>query len=112
MADLLLVADVLVTDYSSSMFDFAATGKPMVFFTPDLAHYSEDLRGFYFDLLAEAPGPVVATRDELHDALADAESGAPEFAARRAEWRERFTPFDDGHAGARVVERLVAEGWL
>jgi CDP-glycerol glycerophosphotransferase (TagB/SpsB family) len=112
MADLLLVADVLVTDYSSSMFDFAATGKPMVFFTPDLAHYSEDLRGFYFDLLAEAPGPVVATREELLAALVDAEHGAPEFAARRAEWRERFTPLDDGTAGRRVVERLVAEGWL
>ncbi|WP_344202024.1 CDP-glycerol glycerophosphotransferase family protein [Pseudolysinimonas kribbensis] len=112
MADLLLVADVLVTDYSSSMFDFAATGKPMVFFTPDLAHYSEDLRGFYFDLLAEAPGPVVATREELHVALAAAERGAPDYAARRAEWRERFTPLDDGQAGARVVERLIAEGWL
>ena len=60
MADLLLLADVLVTDYSSAMFDFAGTGKPIVFFTPDLAHYSTDLRGFYFDLLAEAPGPVVA----------------------------------------------------
>jgi CDP-glycerol glycerophosphotransferase (TagB/SpsB family) len=112
MSELLLVADVLVTDYSSSMFDFAATGKPMIFFTPDLAHYSEDLRGFYFDLLAEAPGPVVATREELHDALADAALGAPAFAARRAAWRERFTPHDDGAAGARVVARLRAEGWL
>jgi len=112
MAELLLVADVLVTDYSSSMFDFAATGKPMVFFTPDLAHYSEDLRGFYFDLLAEAPGPVVATRAELHDALVDAANGASAFSERRADWKARFTPFDDGAAGARVVERLVAEGWL
>jgi len=112
MAELLLVADVLVTDYSSAMFDFSATGKPLVFFTPDLAHYSEDLRGFYFDLLAEAPGPVVATRDELHDALVDAEHGASLFAERRAVWRERFTPFDDGAAGRRVVERMIAEGWL
>ena len=39
IADLLLVADVLVTDYSSVMFDFGVTGKPMFFFTPDLAHY-------------------------------------------------------------------------
>ena len=112
MSDLLLVADVLVTDYSSSMFDFAATGKPMVFFTPDLAHYSEDLRGFYFDLLAEAPGPVVATREELLAALVEAEQGAAPFADRRAEWRERFTPFDDGGAGRRVVQRMIAEGWI
>jgi CDP-glycerol glycerophosphotransferase (TagB/SpsB family) len=112
MADLLLVADVLVTDYSSVMFDFAATGRPIVFFTPDLAHYSADLRGFYFDLLAEAPGPVVSTRDELKDAILAAADGQPEFAARAAAWRERFTPRDDGAAGRRVVERMLAEGWL
>ena len=82
MADMLLIADVLVTDYSSVMFDFAATGRPMVFFTPDLAHYSEDLRGFYFDLLAEAPGPVVQTRDELRDAILEAEAHRPGFEAR------------------------------
>lgn len=112
MADLLLVADVLVTDYSSVMFDFAGTGRPIVFFTPDLAHYSADLRGFYFDLLAEAPGPVVSTRDELREAILAAADGQPEYASRAAAWRERFTPRDDGAAGRRVVERMLAEGWL
>lgn len=112
MADLLQLADVFVTDYSSAMFDFSATGRPMVFFTPDLAHYSTDLRGFYFDLLAEAPGPVVQDRDGLRAAIFDADAGAPEFAERRAAWRSRFTPLDDGAAGDRVVRRLLAEGWL
>jgi CDP-glycerol glycerophosphotransferase len=112
MADLLLVADVLVTDYSSVMFDFAGTGRPIVFFTPDLAHYSADLRGFYFDLLAEAPGPVVSTREELLAAILAAADGQPEYADRAAAWRERFTPRDDGAAGRRVVERMLAEGWL
>jgi CDP-glycerol glycerophosphotransferase (TagB/SpsB family) len=112
MADLLLVADVLVTDYSSVMFDFAGTGRPIVFFTPDLAHYSTDLRGFYFDLLACAPGPVVSTREELRDALLASVDGQPEYAERAAAWRERFTPCDDGAAGQRVVERMLAEGWL
>ena len=112
MADMLLVADVLVTDYSSVMFDFAATGRPMVFFTPDLAHYSEDLRGFYFDLIAEAPGPVVHSREELRDAILEAEAHRPGFEARAAAWAERFTPHDDGHAGDRVVQRMLDAGWL
>jgi CDP-glycerol glycerophosphotransferase (TagB/SpsB family) len=112
MADLLLIADVLVTDYSSVMFDFAGTGRPIVFFTPDLAHYSTDLRGFYFDLLSSAPGPVVSTRDELRDAILAAADGQHEYAERAAAWRERFTPLDDGAAGHRVVERMLAEGWL
>src|SRR5690606_37289810 len=58
IAQLLLAADVLLTDYSSVMFDFTATGKPIHFFTPDLDHYRGELRGFYFDLAARAPGPL------------------------------------------------------
>jgi CDP-glycerol glycerophosphotransferase (TagB/SpsB family) len=108
VADLMLAADVLVTDYSSVMFDFAATGKPMVFFVPDLEHYGERLRGFYFDLLADAPGPVVTTAEELHAAI-----DAPTTDERRyAAWRERFVPHDDGRAGERVVLRIYEEGWL
>jgi CDP-glycerol glycerophosphotransferase (TagB/SpsB family) len=106
------VADVLVTDYSSVMFDFSATGRPVVFFTPDLAHYSSDLRGFYFDLLAEAPGPVVRTREELLDAITDAEVARARYRQQAARWRERFTPLDDGEAGRRVVQRMIEAGWL
>jgi CDP-glycerol glycerophosphotransferase (TagB/SpsB family) len=112
MADLLQLADVFVTDYSSAMFDYAVTGRPLVFFTPDLAHYSTELRGFYFDLLAEAPGPVVDDSAGLREAIRDADAGAAEFADRRDAWRTRFTPFDDGAAGERVVRRIIAEGWL
>jgi len=112
VADLLEVADVLVTDYSSVMFDFTATGRPIVFFTPDLAHYSSDLRGFYFDLLAEAPGPVVRTREELLDAIADADATRERYRQQAARWRERFTPLDDGEAGRRVVHRMIDAGWV
>ncbi|NEE27554.1 CDP-glycerol:glycerophosphate glycerophosphotransferase, partial [Streptomyces sp. SID7982] len=49
VAELLLISDVLVTDYSSIMFDFAQTGRPMLFHTYDLAHYRDTLRGFCFD---------------------------------------------------------------
>src|SRR5699024_10214940 len=56
-AELMAAADVLVTDYSSIMFDFAATGRPIVFHTPDYAAYLGEGRGGYFDLAASAPGP-------------------------------------------------------
>ena len=68
---LLLAADALITDYSSVMFDFSVTGKPMYFLVPDMEHYRGELRGFYFDLAAHAPGPVVRTQDELVAALVD-----------------------------------------
>jgi CDP-glycerol glycerophosphotransferase len=110
ISELFLVADVLVTDYSSVMFDFTVTGKPVYFFTPDLEHYRDQLRGFYFDLLAEAPGPVLTEPAEL---IARLRSPDPaEFAERYAAWQKRFNPSDDGHAGERIVQRLIAEGLL
>ncbi len=112
VSQLFLVADALVTDYSSVMFDFTVTGKPLFFFTPDLERYRRTLRGFYFDLLEVAPGPVVPELGQLVDLVRRRDSIAPEYAARYAAWRARFNPRDDGNAAARVVERLVAEGFL
>ncbi len=71
IAELYLISDVLVTDYSSAMFDFAATGRPMVFFTYDLEAYRDNLRGFYFDFEAEAPGPLLNTTGDVAAAIAD-----------------------------------------
>lgn len=118
MTDLLAAADVVITDYSSLMFDVTAAETPLLLFTPDLEHYRRELRGFYFDLLAEAPVPVVRTREEVLDELArlatgdaaGAETVAPSPALAR--WRERFTPRDDGLAAERVVARIHAEGML
>ena len=110
VADLFLVADALITDYSSVMFDFSVTGKPIFFYTPDLAHYGEQLRGFYFDLLEVAPGPVVSQGGDLGDLIRTRDATAAEYAERYAAWRTRFNPHDDGHAAERVIERLIARG--
>ncbi|MEV8368803.1 CDP-glycerol glycerophosphotransferase family protein [Microbacterium sp. NPDC064584] len=102
---LLLVADALITDYSSVMFDFSVTGKPMYFLVPDIEHYRGQLRGFYFDLTAHAPGPVVRTEAELIAAVRDGDPTA--FADRYAQWRAKFNSRDDGHAAERVVGRIL-----
>jgi CDP-glycerol glycerophosphotransferase len=108
--ELLAAADVLVTDYSSLAFDFANTGRPMLFFTYDLELYRDEIRGFYIDLEAEAPGPLLRTTDELADALGSVGAGAPaEYAARYRSWRGRFCELDDGRASARLAERLFSE---
>ncbi len=108
VSDLLLAADVLVTDYSSVMFDWMSTGRPIVFFVPDLARYRGELRGFYADLLAEAPGPVV----EDVDALVEAVLHPDPHRERVRDWQERFTSHDDGRAGHRVVQRMIDAGWF
>lgn len=108
VTELFLVADALITDYSSVMFDFSVTGKPMFFFAPDLEHYREQLRGFYFDLDAAAPGPVVQRADELVGLVLEREAVAARYADKYRAWRERFNPRDDGGSAARVVARLLA----
>lgn len=112
ISDLLSVTDVLVTDYSSVMFDWLVTRRPIVFFVPDLEQYSEELRGFYADLLAEAPGPVVRTTDGVMASVLNLYDHPDEFADQLNEWHTRFAAFDDGLAGERVVQRMLDEGWL
>ncbi|WP_214109453.1 bifunctional glycosyltransferase/CDP-glycerol:glycerophosphate glycerophosphotransferase [Acrocarpospora catenulata] len=102
ISDLYLVADVLITDYSSAMFDFACTGKPMIFFTYDLERYRDVVRGFYFDLEREAPGPLVRDTDGVIDALR--EKDHPDY----PDFQAKFCPWDDGFAAGRVVDRLLA----
>ena len=104
--DLYLAADILVTDYSSVMFDFAITGKPIAFFAHDLDAYCSNVRGFYFDFLAEAPGPIAQTTDELLAVLQT--PGWPE-AHRDAYdgFRTRFCDKDDGQATRRVIDAVL-----
>ncbi len=104
IADLYLAADALVTDYSSVMFDFALTDKPIVLLTPDLDHYRDVERGFYFDIESASPGPMVTTTDDVVAALLADDA----HAAARARFRERFCPWDDGHAADRAVDHLLS----
>jgi CDP-glycerol glycerophosphotransferase len=106
--ELMLAADVLVTDYSSMMFDFANTGRPMLFFTYDLDAYRDEIRGFYFDFAAQAPGPLLRTNDELADALRDLDGVVAAHADRYREFSASFCELDDGHAAARVVDAVFS----
>ncbi|MFE6871006.1 CDP-glycerol glycerophosphotransferase family protein [Kitasatospora sp. NPDC057692] len=112
--ELLLVADVLVTDYSSILFDFAITGRPVLFFTYDLAHYRDSLRGFAFDFEAQAPGPLLADSAALVAALravADTGGAVPAgYAERYRRFREVHCALDDGAAASRVVDRMLELG--
>ena len=104
--DLYAAADLLVTDYSSTMFDFAVTGRPVLLFTHDLEHYRDELRGFYFDLTAAAPGPLLRTSDELLRAIREVEAVVEEHREPYARFRETFCHLEDGRATERVIDRF------
>ena len=107
--DLYLAADLLITDYSSMMFDYSVTRRPMIFFTPDIEEYTDPkVRGVYFDLEEIAPGPVVRTPGDVVDLLASMDSWLPTYDEPYQAWTDRFNHADDGHAAERAVDALFA----
>ncbi len=107
LRELYLAADVMITDYSSAMFDFAVTGKPVVFYAYDLAHYRDRIRGFYWDFVQDAPGPVVESMPALLEALSRLEAAGDEYRDQYARFRQHFCHLDDGHATDRVLQLLA-----
>ncbi|MET9258167.1 CDP-glycerol glycerophosphotransferase family protein [Streptomyces sp. NPDC003717] len=103
--DLCLAADALVTDYSSIMFDYANLDRPIVVHADDWETY-RTTRGVYFDLMAEAPGPVARTQEELTELLTTDAWRDERAAKARAAFRRRFCEYDDGRAAERVVRRV------
>ncbi len=107
--ELLLAADIVITDYSSIMFDYTVTGKPIQFFVPDYDDYRDRRRGLYFDLAATAPGPVLYNKEDLVESLRSADRLHTEHAAAYADWVAKFNPRDDGKAASRVVDVVFGE---
>jgi CDP-glycerol glycerophosphotransferase len=107
---LMLLADALVTDYSSVMFDYALRDRPIIFYTPDGHEYVAHRRGAYFDLAEHAPGPVVGDEDGLLAALGDLDGVHRDHAERRRLFVERFGEYDTGTAAKAIVERFFAGG--
>ncbi|WP_406106958.1 CDP-glycerol glycerophosphotransferase family protein [Micromonospora globbae] len=103
--DLYLVADVLVTDYSSAMFDYAVLDRPIVVYAPDWEAYRL-ARGVYLDVTAEPPGAVAMTFPDLLDLFRTGEVWSDAATKARQQFRARFCGLDDGHAAERVVRQV------
>ena len=104
--DLYLAADVLVTDYSSAMFDYAVLDRPIVVYAPDWDAYRL-ARGVYFDVTARAAG-----RGRHRPSPSCSTCSAPARCARTRRTGpggssgSRFCALDDGQAAERVVRRV------
>lgn len=103
--DLYLAADLLITDYSSAMFDYAVLDRPIVVYAPDWEAYRL-ARGVYFDLLGEPPGAVATSFPALLDLFRSGAVDDEAATAARQRFRARFCALDDGHAAERVVRRV------
>lgn len=107
--DLYLACDVLITDYSSVMFDYVNTGKPILYLVPDLEAYAGDVRGFYLDLKAIAPGPLARNTSELAGWISNIQALNVEFSAKYETFANEFTRLDDGNAAERISNEWPAD---
>lgn len=106
--ELTLAADVAVLDYSSLRFDWAITGKPMVFFVPDLESYF-GLRKPLFPFEESAPGPWARTTAEVASHLTDLDGVRSRYDAEITAFNQRFNALNDGRATERVLGTFLDE---
>ena len=106
IAELYLVADILITDYSSVFFDYANLKRPILYYTYDLEKYENVLRGFYLDIHEEVPGPLLKTTEEVIDSIKNIESLKEEYKDKYDAFYERFCSIEDGNASKRIVEKV------
>jgi CDP-ribitol ribitolphosphotransferase len=100
--DLLHVTDILVTDYSSIIYEFSLLNRPILFFAPDRQVY-EATRGFHREYEAAAPGKICDTMDELIKAIESEDFDLWKV----AEFRQVNFDRIDTHAGDRVIDWLI-----
>ncbi|WNF37325.1 bifunctional glycosyltransferase family 2 protein/CDP-glycerol:glycerophosphate glycerophosphotransferase [Bacillaceae bacterium IKA-2] len=109
IADLYLISDVLITDYSSVFFDYANLKRPILFYAYDLDKYKDTLRGFYLNHQTEWPGPILKTNDEVIKTLKNIETEYAPYQKRLEEFHEIYCKWDDGNASKNVAEQVIVK---
>lgn len=104
--ELYLLADLLITDYSSVFFDYAILKRPMIFFVYDIDEYRDKLRGFYFDFEKSAPGPLVKTTDEIINEIKKLDANGYKLPESFSVFYKQFCYLESGRSSEKVVNRV------
>ena len=97
-------ADMLISDYSSVIFEYSLLSRPMIFFAYDLEEYDRD-RSFYNKYEDFVPGPIVRDTEGIISAVRQAQSGFD--SAEIENFRNYFMDACDGHSTARIAEAFM-----
>lgn len=96
------ITDVLISDYSSIFYDFLATGKPVVFYIPDLEEY-KNYRGLYL-APEQLPGPCLTNIDEIGKVINNLDFYINKYQIKYNEAKAFGCPMDDGNVAKRIVD--------
>lgn len=99
--DLYIIADLLITDYSSVFFDYAILNRPILFYMYDMEEYRDEMRGFYLDV-SELPGNVVKNEHELVNSIKSVDSG--DCTEMYRGFNDKYNSMNDGKAAERLAD--------
>ncbi len=102
--ELLSVVDILISDYSSIFFDFVGTGKPILFYVPDLENYTTN-RGLYIPM-EDMPGPVSTTLEGIAESINRIEEVKEEYRDKYQAMQAWCCSKEDGQAADRVLDAV------
>lgn len=106
IAHLYLIADVMITDYSSVFFDYANLKRPILFFMYDIEKYRDALRGFYIDIEEELPGPILMTSDEVISAIQELPRLTEQYENKYRLFYDKYCGWENGTSTKQVVEAV------
>lgn len=100
--ELLIMTDILITDYSTVFFDFSLLKRPMIFYAYDLEEYIEE-RDFYYRYEEVVPGPIAKDTKTLVEYIKH-----PPFSEEEiSRFCKRFFDYRDGQASERIVRHII-----
>ncbi len=103
--ELYIASDIMITDYSSTIFDFAILRRPICLFVSDREHYEHDLHGFYMQL-EDIPAPICTTTKEVISFFENIYRWEEEYGVRFDDFMKEYCPHEDGATAKRVMDKI------
>ncbi len=104
--ELYMISDILITDYSSVMFDYSLLKKPMIFFLYDLDEYANNLRGTYVDIEKEAPGIIAYTSEEVINSILNIDSEIIKCQKRIDMFNNKYTNYECSKSCEKIFNEI------
>jgi Alcohol dehydrogenase, class IV len=108
--DLYIISDLMISDYSGTIFDFGVLKRPMVFYMFDRELYTTKLQGVNIDL-DELPGIFVEREEELAPAIKK-QFAEFQYDEKYERFNQKYNQYDDGHSGQRVIDQCMPDNVL
>ena len=98
---------ILITDYSSVIFDFVLLDRPIIHYLFDHDNYLKSERELYEKIETIACGPIAKNKLELANQLEDVLSGKDEYKEKRESIKKMYNKYDDNLSSKRIIELVT-----